>query len=73
MTNRIWLIAAAVLAVCFVLPLSTCTHYVDAKGEGVVREQRLYQLVRQRGTVTEHTFEITFLDAWVQAYAFTFG
>ena len=46
---------------------------VDAKGEGVVREQRLYQLVRQRGTVTEHTFEITFLDAWVQAYAFTFG
>jgi hypothetical protein len=35
MTNRVWITAAAVLAVCFVLPLSTCTRYVDAKGEAV--------------------------------------
>jgi hypothetical protein len=35
-------------------------------------DQRLYQLIRQRGPVTEHTFEITFLDPGVQAYAFTF-
>jgi hypothetical protein len=34
-TNRIWWIAAAVLAVCFVLPLSTCTRYVDVKGDAV--------------------------------------
>jgi hypothetical protein len=34
-TNRIWWIAAAVLAVCFVLPLSTCTHYVDEKGDAL--------------------------------------
>ena len=46
---------------------------VDANGEGVVTGQRLYQLVRQSGSVTDRTFEITFLDAGVQAYAFTFG
>jgi cytochrome c biogenesis protein CcdA/thiol-disulfide isomerase/thioredoxin len=46
---------------------------VDANGQGVVTGQRLYQLVRQRGVIGDHTFEITFLDAGVQAYAFTFG
>jgi thiol-disulfide isomerase/thioredoxin len=46
---------------------------VDDQGDGMVSEQRLYQLVRQRGPVTERTFEITFLDPGVQAYAFTFG
>jgi hypothetical protein len=34
-TNPIWRIAALVLAICFVLPLSTCTRYVDEKGEGL--------------------------------------
>jgi len=46
---------------------------LDAEGNGVVREQRLYQLIRQTGTVGEHLFEIEFLDPGVQAYAFTFG
>jgi cytochrome c biogenesis protein CcdA/thiol-disulfide isomerase/thioredoxin len=45
----------------------------DADGRGVVTEQRLYQLVRQSGPVADCTFEIEFLDADVQAYAFTFG
>lgn len=45
----------------------------DAAGAGIVTEQRLYQLIRQHGSVGEHTFEITFLDPGVQAYAFTFG
>lgn len=36
-------------------------------------ESRLYQLLRQRGRVTERTFELTFLDPGVQAYVFTFG
>jgi thiol-disulfide isomerase/thioredoxin len=45
----------------------------DDQGAGIVTEQRLYQLIRQRGPVAEHTFEITFLDPGVQAYAFTFG
>jgi cytochrome c biogenesis protein CcdA/thiol-disulfide isomerase/thioredoxin len=46
---------------------------VDAKGEGIVTEQRLYQLVRQPGQLIDRTFEIEFLDRGVQAYAFTFG
>ncbi|RIK96974.1 MAG: cytochrome C biogenesis protein [Proteobacteria bacterium] len=45
----------------------------DADGQGTVTGQRLYQLVRQKGDVAEHTFEIRFLDPGVEAYAFTFG
>ena len=45
----------------------------DAEGNGVVTTQRLYQLIRAQGTVTDRTFEIRFLDPGVQAYAFTFG
>jgi thiol-disulfide isomerase/thioredoxin len=45
----------------------------DDQGDGTLTEPRLYQLVRQPGPVTERTFEITFLDPGVQAYAFTFG
>src|SRR5580704_18006736 len=46
---------------------------VDGDGQGVVTGQRLYQLIRQDGKVSDHTFEIKFLDPDVQAYAFTFG
>jgi Thioredoxin like C-terminal domain len=46
---------------------------VDPSGAGVVREQRLYQLIRAAGDVTDRTSTIEFLDADVQAYAFTFG
>jgi hypothetical protein len=46
---------------------------VDDQGNGTVTEPRLYQLIRQPGPVTERTFEVTFLDPGVQAYAFTFG
>jgi thiol-disulfide isomerase/thioredoxin len=46
---------------------------VDDRGDGTVTDPRLYQLISQPGPVTEHTFEITFLDPGVQAYAFTFG
>jgi hypothetical protein len=45
----------------------------DAGGHGVVDSQRLYQLVRQSGPVTDHLFEIHFVDPGVQAYSFTFG
>jgi cytochrome c biogenesis protein CcdA/thiol-disulfide isomerase/thioredoxin len=50
-------------------------HGVDAAadGTGTVIEQRLYQLVRQKGPVKDRTFEIEFLDPGVQAFAFTFG
>ena len=45
----------------------------DADGQGTVTGQRLYQLIRQNGAITDRTFEIKFLDPGVQAYAFTFG
>ncbi|MGX9990104.1 cytochrome c biogenesis protein DipZ [Rhizobium sp. WSM1274] len=46
---------------------------VDADGNGTVTATRLYQLVRQSGTVAARNFEIRFLEPGVQAYAFTFG
>ena len=46
---------------------------VAPDGSGSVTEQRLYQLVRQSGDVTDRTFSIEFLDPGVSAYAFTFG
>ncbi len=45
----------------------------DAQGEGVVRQERLYQLIRQTDGVRDRTFSIEFLDPGVQAYSFTFG
>jgi thiol-disulfide isomerase/thioredoxin len=45
----------------------------DTRGQGVVTDQRLYQLVRQSGSVADHTFEIQFLNPGIQAYSFTFG
>ena len=46
---------------------------VDEQGEGRVTQQRLHQLIRERGRVTDRTLEISFLDPGVEAYAFTFG
>ncbi|KAA0985463.1 cytochrome c biogenesis protein DipZ [Pseudomonas sp. ANT_J28] len=46
---------------------------VAPDGSGSVTEQRLYQLVRQSGGVTDRIFSIEFLDPEVSAYAFTFG
>jgi thiol-disulfide isomerase/thioredoxin len=46
---------------------------VDDRGNGTLTQPRLYQLIRQPGPVSERTFEVTFLDPGVQAYAFTFG
>jgi Thioredoxin like C-terminal domain len=42
---------------------------LDSRGHGTAVEQRLYQLIRQPGSVTGHTFEIAFLDPGVQAYS----
>ena len=46
---------------------------IDEQGNGVVTEQRLYQLVRQGKSVADRQFEIEFLDPGAQAFAFTFG
>lgn len=46
---------------------------IDDQGNGTVREQRLYQLIRQPQPIDERQLEIEFLDAGVEAFAFTFG
>jgi hypothetical protein len=46
---------------------------VDEEGNGLLREGRLYQLVRQHDGVGERTLEIEFLEPGAEAYAFTFG
>ena len=46
---------------------------VDEHGAGLVSEARMYQLIRQRGSIAERRFEIEFLDAGVGVYDFTFG
>ena len=51
------------------------SHGVDVEedGSGLLRDGRLYQLVRQPDTVRERTLEITFLEPGAEAYVFTFG
>jgi len=46
---------------------------VDDGGNGMVSEQRLYQLIRQPQPITDRLFEIEFLDPGVAAFVFTFG
>jgi thiol-disulfide isomerase/thioredoxin len=46
---------------------------VDDGGTGKVVEPRLYQLIRQAKPIVDREFEIEFLDAGVEAFAFTFG
>src|SRR5918995_947765 len=46
---------------------------VDEDGNGLLRDGRLYQLVRESDAVRERTLEITFLEPGAEAYAFTFG
>jgi thiol-disulfide isomerase/thioredoxin len=46
---------------------------VDEDGDGLLRQGRLYHLVRQEGEVRERTLEITFAQPGAEAYVFTFG
>ncbi len=46
---------------------------VDAGGSGRLDQQRMYQLIRQHGRITDRLFEIEFLDAGAEGFAFTFG
>ncbi|MBI1256403.1 MAG: redoxin domain-containing protein [Chloroflexi bacterium] len=46
---------------------------VDEVGNGIVREPRLCQLIRQPQPILDRQFEIEFLDAGVEVYSFTFG
>jgi thiol-disulfide isomerase/thioredoxin len=51
------------------------SHGVDVgeNGDGLLRDARLYQLVREHDAVRDRTLEITFLEPGAQAYVFTFG
>ena len=46
---------------------------IDEAGNGTVVEPRMYQLIRQPQPIADREFEIEFLDAGVEAFAFTFG
>jgi len=46
---------------------------VDEDGNGLLRDGRLYQLVRQDDRVRDRTLEITFRDPGAEAFVFTFG
>jgi hypothetical protein len=45
----------------------------DTEGNGVLREGRMHQLVRQHDGVSDRTVEITFSEPGAEAYSFTFG
>jgi hypothetical protein len=46
---------------------------VDEQGNGTVTEQRMYQLIRQPGSIDDREFEIEFFGPGVEAFSFTFG
>jgi thiol-disulfide isomerase/thioredoxin len=46
---------------------------IDERGQGLLSDGRMYQLVRQHGEVRQRTLEISFLGAGAEAYVFTFG
>lgn len=48
---------------------------LDVGGDGLltVRDQRVYQLIRQPGAIAPRTVTIEFLDAGAEVFAFTFG
>ncbi|RYZ59539.1 MAG: cytochrome c biogenesis protein DipZ [Proteobacteria bacterium] len=46
---------------------------IDAKGNGTIGTERLYQLIRKDNADGEQVFEIEFLEPGANAFAFTFG
>jgi thiol-disulfide isomerase/thioredoxin len=46
---------------------------IDEQGYGTVSEARMYQLIRQSGTITDRECVIEFLSSGVSVYDFTFG
>ena len=54
-------------------PLSAHGVDIDEQGNGIIDQQRMYQLIRQPLPIKEREFIIEFLDSDVEAFAFTFG
>lgn len=46
---------------------------IDPDGNGTVTEQRMYQLIRQQGTITDRELQIEFVDPGVEVFNITFG
>jgi thiol-disulfide isomerase/thioredoxin len=46
---------------------------VDEEGRGTLAQQRLHQLIREPGAITDRTVEIVFEAPGAEAYCFTFG
>jgi thiol-disulfide isomerase/thioredoxin len=46
---------------------------VDSEGQGILRDQRMHQLIRQSGRIDDRLFEIEFLEPDAAAFSFTFG
>jgi thiol-disulfide isomerase/thioredoxin len=46
---------------------------VDENGNGILSEQRMYQLIRQPKPIRDSRFDIEFVDPGAQAFSFTFG
>ena len=46
---------------------------IDSKGNGILAEPRMYQLIRQPKPITDRQFEIEFVSPGMEAFAFTFG
>jgi thiol-disulfide isomerase/thioredoxin len=46
---------------------------VDQDGIGTLRDQRMYQLIRQPAPIKDRFFEIEFLDPGAAVFSFTFG
>ena len=55
------------------LPATPTGSTSTSKGTERCVQPRLYQLVREPGSIADRTFEITFLAPGVEAYVFTFG
>ena len=46
---------------------------IDEQGYGIVREARMYQLIRQSDKIADRESVIEFLSSGVSVYDFTFG
>jgi len=54
-------------------PATACGSDVDARGSGLLVEQRMHQLIRQQAPIVDRLFEIELLDRGAEAFVFTFG
>ena len=54
-------------------PVNANGEDIDGQGNGIIKGQRMYHLLRQSGSIVDRTIEIEFSDPQVELYVFTFG